>query len=146
MKSIFETLHLESKRQFELINVTGLVKAIVSKSAISNGLVTLFSPHTTAGVRLNHDEPLLAQDIMKGVFRMAPLEDNYSHDLFEIRQEVSINERSNGHAHVKAFILGSSENLIIHNGALLLGDHQSIFFVEFDGGRKRQLHVKILGE
>jgi secondary thiamine-phosphate synthase enzyme len=71
---------------------------------------------------------------------------SYSHDLFEVRQNVAPNERSNGNAHVKAFLLGSSETLPVNEGVLALGAKQSLFFVEFDGGRSRETHIKIIGE
>ena len=83
---------------------------------------------------------------MKALYRLLPVDISYSHDLFEVRQNVAPNERSNGHAHVKAFLLGSSESLILEKGELILGAKQSIFFVELDGGRNREVYVKILGE
>jgi thiamine phosphate synthase YjbQ (UPF0047 family) len=55
-------------------------------------------------------------------------------------------ERSNGHAHVKAFFLGASESVIVQRGELFLGPKQSVFFVELDGGRSREAWVKIVGE
>lgn len=139
-------LKIESKRQFELIDITDQVKNIVKEEGLVSGIITIFSPHTTASIRLNHNEPLLIQDLMKSVYKIAPLENSYSHDLFEIREHPAIGERSNGHAHVKAFMLGSSETVIVENNDLLVGEKQSIFFVEFDGGRKRQVHLRMLGE
>lgn len=139
-------LQLETKKQFEMIDLTAHVKSALAETKVQNGLVTIFCPHTTAAIRLNHNEPLLMQDIMKTMYRMAPLDANYSHDLFEVRQNVSPNERSNGHSHVKAFLLGSSESLPIEKGHLLLGSKQSVFFVELDGGRSREVYLKIIGE
>jgi secondary thiamine-phosphate synthase enzyme len=140
-----KTIEIQTNKQFELINITDSVKEFLEKSGVKNGQVTVFVDHTTASVRLNHDEPLLLQDMMKLLYRLAPVDINYAHDVFEIRQSVSVNERSNGHAHVKAFLLGSSEIIPVHNGAMLLGERQSIFFVELDGGRKRTYVVHILG-
>jgi secondary thiamine-phosphate synthase enzyme len=141
-----QKINLTSKKQFELINITDEVKKAVTASGLASGIVLVYNPHTTAAIRVNHDEPLLAQDIMKAVYRFAPLDLSYSHDLFEVREQVAINERSNGHAHVKAFLLGSSESFVMEGGRLLLGDRQSIFFVELDGGRNRDYYVKIVGE
>ncbi len=146
MKSYFKKLQLETKKQFEIVDITELVKKAVGESQIKSGFAVIFSPHTTAGIRLNHNEPLLMQDLMKALYRLIPLDISYSHDLFEVRQNVAPNERSNGHAHVKAFLLGSSENVIIENQALMLGKMQSIFFVELDGGREREVYVNIIGE
>jgi secondary thiamine-phosphate synthase enzyme len=143
---ILKKILLETKKQFEIVDITGKIREEIVHSGVSSGGVTVFCPHTTAAVRINHNEPLLMQDVMKMLYRLVPLDISYSHDLFEVRQNVAPNERSNGHAHVKAFLLGSSESLIIEKGDLLLGAHQSVFFVELDGGRSRQLFLKIIGE
>ena len=142
----FKKIQLETKKQFEIVDITSHVKGAVLESKIKNGIALVYCPHTTAGVRLNHNEPLLIQDIMKMLYRLVPVDISYSHDLFEVRQNVAPNERSNGNAHVKAFLLGSSETLPINEGALALGGKQSVFFVEFDGGRAREAHIKIIGE
>jgi len=146
MKHFNKTLELSTKKQFELIDVTSEVKKALSESNIKNGSVTVFCPHTTAAIRLNHNEPLLIQDIMRTLYRLVPMDVSYSHDLFEMRQAIAPNERSNGHAHVKAFLLGSSESLIAKDSSLQIGKMQSVLFVELDGGRSRQVHIQILGE
>ncbi len=146
MKIFNKKISLETKKQFEIADITQQVLAAVSEAGFKEGIITIFCPHTTAGIRLNHNEPLLIQDIMKTLYRLVPLDISYSHDLFEVRQNVAPNERSNGHAHIKAFLTGSSENLLIENHQLLLGKMQSIFFVDFDGGRNREVYIKIIGE
>ena len=137
---------LETKKQFELVDVTNHIRTAVIESKIKNGIVLIFCPHTTASVKLNHNEPLLIQDIMKTLYRLVPIDMSYSHDLFEVRQNVTPNERSNGHAHVKSFLSGASETLPVEKGDLSLGAKQSVFFVEFDGGRSRELKIQIIGE
>lgn len=139
-------IELVTKKQFELVDITEAVKAAVADSGVASGVAVVYNPHTTAAIRSNHNEPLLAQDIMKTLYRLVPLDVSYSHDLFEVRQQVAINERSNGHAHVKTFLLGSSETFIIDQGQLLLGGKQSIFFVELDGGRNRDYYIQVIGE
>lgn len=137
---------LETKKQFELVDVTTYIRTAVIESKIKNGIASVFCPHTTASVKLNHNEPLLVQDIMKTLYRLIPIDMSYSHDLFEVRQNISPNERSNGHAHVKAFLSGASETLPVEKGDLAIGAKQSVFFVEFDGGRSRELKIQIIGE
>ncbi len=146
MKQFLKHIQLETKKQFELVNITAQVTAALAESGIASGLAVVYCPHTTAAIRINHDEPLLAQDIMKALYRLVPTDVSYSHDLFEVRQEVAVNERSNGHAHVKSYLLGDSESFIIDQGKLILGEKQSIFFVELDGGRRRNYYVKLIGE
>ncbi len=133
-----------TKKQFELVDITGHVKEVLLESGVQNGTVFVYNPHTTAAIRINHNEPLLVQDVMRMLYRIIPIDANYSHDLFEMREQVATNERSNGHAHVKAFLLGSSETVPVVEGALLMGEKQSIFFVELDGGRTRNVHIQII--
>lgn len=142
----FSELNLETTTQFEILDITDQVAKAVSKSRIKSGLAAVFCPHTTAAIRVNHNEPLLKQDIMKMLYRLAPIDLSYAHDFFEMRSKVKPDERSNGHAHVKAFLLGDSETVPVEGGKLLLGERQSIFFVELDGGRKRRVLIQILGE
>lgn len=139
-------IEVETKKQFEMVDVTQQIKEAVAKSGFTEGIVALFVPHTTASVRINHNEPLLMQDIMKSLFHLVPVDVNYSHDLFELRSSPDLEARSNGHAHVKAFLLGSSETLIFENKQIVLGEKQSVFLVELDGGRTRRIHLKIIGE
>ncbi|MBI5530373.1 MAG: YjbQ family protein [Candidatus Doudnabacteria bacterium] len=137
---------IETKKQFEIVDITTHIKTALLESKIKDGMVLVYCPHTTASVRLNHNEPLLIQDIMKMLYRLVPVDTSYGHDLFEVRQSVAPNERSNGHAHVKAFLLGSSETLPVSKSELAIGQKQSVFFVEMDGGRSREVHLKIWGE
>ena len=137
---------LETKKQFEIIDISTHVKTAVLESNINTGQIIIFCPHTTASIKINHNEPLLLQDIMKVLYRLAPIDQSYAHDLFEVRQNIAPNERSNGHAHVKSFLLGSSENIPIEKGELQLGIKQSIFFIELDGGRSREIKLNLIGE
>ncbi len=145
MKAYLKKLEFETKKQFEVFDITDKVKSAVLESGVEDGICVIFCPHTTAGIRLNHNEPLLMQDIMKTLYHLVPIDVSYGHDLFELRQNAAANERSNGHAHIKAFLMGSSETLIVEKGQLITGDKQSIFFLEFDGGRGRDILVKIIG-
>lgn len=139
-------LALETTTQFELADITKDVQQFLSKTKIQSGLVCVFAPHTTAAIRINHSEPLLKQDIMKMLYRIAPIDITYAHDFFEVRSNVKPDERSNGHAHVKAFLLGESETIPVAGGKLVLGERQSVFFVELDGGRKRRVIIQVFGE
>ncbi len=141
-----KNFEIKTSKQFEIVDITSSVQKTVAEAKIKTGIVSITSPHTTASIRVNHLEPLLLQDIMKLMYRLAPLESSYAHDFFEIRTEMQAIERSNGHAHVKAFLTGSSETLPISQGKAALGFRQSVFFVEFDGGRSRHYTVTVVGE
>jgi len=147
MTVLSRNIELETKKQFEILDITKQVEAVLKQSKIATGIVGIYSTHTTAAIRINHFEPLLLQDIMKIMYHMAPIENSYAHDLFEIKHEMVSDERSNGHAHIKSFLLGSSETVPVAKKKMLLGYRQSIFFVEMDGPRKKRNYViTVMGE
>jgi secondary thiamine-phosphate synthase enzyme len=146
MKIHKQTIQKESKSQIEFIDITHDVDEIVKESRIQNGQALVFSGHTTAGIAVNQNESLLLQDFQRLLYRLVPIDERYSHDLFELKKGSNSDGRSNGHSHCKNLIVGVSETIPIENGKLLLGDRQNIFLVELDGARKREVMVQILGE
>lgn len=146
MKIFRQRVEFETKTQIEFVNITEKVAEVVEKSGVREGQVTIFSPHTTMSVTINHDEPLLLQDFMRVLYKAAPVDDQYTHDLFELRRGARSDGRSNGHSHCKALFLGSSETVPVERGHLLLTDLQTVFAVEFDGSRKRDVIVQVIGE
>ncbi len=138
---------MESKNQIEFMDITDKIHEIIDNSGIREGQVVVFSSHTTMGVVINHNETMLMQDFMRVLYRIVPVEDHYSHDLFELRNStVRSDGRSNGHSHAKAMLIGSSETIPISKGKMMLGHRQSIFAVEFDGSRKRYITIQVIGE
>lgn len=146
MKIFRERIEFETKTQIEFVNVTDRVSEVVAKSGVREGIVTIFSPHTTMSVTINHDEPLLLQDFMRVLYKAAPVDDQYTHDLFELSRGTKSDGRSNGHSHCKALLLGASETIPVERGHLLLTELQTVFAVEFDGSRKRDIIVQVMGE
>lgn len=147
MKIYNGKVNLESKNQIEFMDITDKIHEIIDNSGIREGQVVVFSSHTTMGVVINHNETMLMQDFMRVLYRIVPVEDHYSHDLFELRNStVRSDGRSNGHSHAKAMLIGSSETIPISKGKMMLGHRQSIFAVEFDGSRKRNITIQVIGE
>lgn len=140
-----QKIDLESTTQIEFIDVTQMVQDIVDASGIREGHVTVYAPHTTMSVVVNHNESMLLQDFMRILYKLVPMDDRYSHDLFELRKNSKSDGRSNGHSHCKSLFLGVSQTVPLDKGKLMLTDKQSIFALEFDGARKRDLIVQILG-
>src|SRR3989344_4899857 len=106
---IHKKIQLNTTKQFQIFPITKQVEQILADSNIKSGICNVYIPHSTAGIRLNDNESLLHQDIMKMIYRLVPVDISYGHDSFEVRTNVSPDERSNGHAHVKSFLMGSSE-------------------------------------
>ena len=146
MKIHRERIEFETKTQIEFIDITDKVEDIVDRSGVREGQVVVFVPHTTMGVAINHNEPLLLQDFMRILYKAVPVDDQYSHDLFELSRNSKSDGRSNGHAHCKQILLGSSETVFVERGKLVLTELQSVFAVEFDGSRKRDVIVQVMGE
>lgn len=146
MKIHRERIEFATTTQIEFVDITDRVENIIERSGVREGQVTVFVPHTTMGIAINHNEPLLLQDFMRILYRVVPVDDQYSHDLFELRRGAKSDGRSNGHSHCKQLLLGAGETLLIERGKLILSDLQSIFVVEFDGARKRDVVVQVMGE
>lgn len=140
-----QKIDLESTTQIEFMDITEKVNEVIEQSGIREGNVTVYSPHTTMSVVTNHNEPMLLQDFMRVLYKLVPMDDRYSHDLFELRKGSKSDGRSNGHSHCKSLILGVSQTVPLDKGRMMLTDKQSIFALEFDGSRKRDIIIQVIG-
>ncbi|MCU0242171.1 MAG: secondary thiamine-phosphate synthase enzyme YjbQ [Vicinamibacteria bacterium] len=147
LKALTDQVSLRTDADVQLIDITALVDERVRRSGIATGLVMVQSRHTTAGLIVNEDEPLLMDDLKRTLERLAPRELRYAHDDLARRDPLTLSaeERLNGHAHCQALALAPSITLQIQNGALSLGRYQRLFFVELDGGRQRAFSIVALG-
>ena len=127
------TISVQSQQTNEMIEVTDHVQQEIAASGVTDGIVHLFTPHTTAAITINENaDPDVTHDILKILNRMVPLEGGYRH------------AEGNSAAHVKSSMFGCSETIPLENGQLALGIWQGIYFCEFDGPRRRQLQIRIL--
>lgn len=145
MRTFRRKINLKSSTQIEFLDITERVEEIVANSGIREGQVLVYSPHTTGSIIVNHNEPMLIQDFMRVLYRLVPVSDRYSHDLFEINRSNVSDGRSNGHSHCKAMLLGVSQSLPLEKGKMILTEKQSVFFVEMDGARKREVIIQVMG-
>ena len=145
MKIHREQIDLESKTQIQFMDITDQVQEIIDRSGIREGQVLIYVPHTTMGVAINHNESMLLQDFMRIFYRLVPVDDQYTHDLFELKRDSLSDGRSNGHSHCKAILLGNSETIPVEKGKMRLMEQQNIFAVEFDGSRKRDVLIQVIG-
>ncbi len=114
----------------EFVNITNTVRETLREYGWASGIVTIYCPHTTAAITINESaDPSVVSDIIKTLAKNIPHRDNYSH------------MEGNSDAHIKASLIGPSEQIIVHSGELLLGTWQGIFFCEFDGPRQRRYHI-----
>jgi len=130
-----EQIQIKSSKRAEFLDITARVQTVVKKNGSTHGVCYVFVPHTTAGVTINENaDPNVIRDIIGGLDKMIPLEDNYTH------------EEGNSAAHIKSSLMGCSQQVLIEKGRLALGTWQSLFFCEFDGPRDRKVWVQVTGE
>ena len=131
----------------EFIDITDWVAECVAESQIANGFVVVYSKHTTAAVKINENEPLLLDDMAGFLEKIFPRDHSYQHNNFEIRTvNMNENESPNGHAHLQHLLMGTSETVPVMDGQMQCGTYQSIFFIELDHPRPREVLVQIVGE
>lgn len=136
-----ESLILRTTAPIEIIDVSERVRDVLVRNPIRHGQLTLTSAHTTAFVALNEKEPKLQQDMLDFLARVAPPGHDYRHDVDPV------DGRPNTHAHLIGLFMNASESVLVSEGKLLLGEWQSIFFIELDGPRnERRLSVQVAGE
>lgn len=140
-------LVFETSEPIQFVDITDEVTELVQQSGITDGIVTIVSRHTTAAIRIQEAEPLLLEDLLGFLRRLAPSNVHYQHNDFRIRtHHMHDDESPNGHSHCLQFLLGTSETVPVMDGQLLLGQWQRIFLVELDGPRpKREILVQTVG-
>ena len=147
MKAKSFSLSVKTKEAPEFIDITDWVSNCVAESRVNNGFAVVYSKHTTAAVKINENEPLLLEDMACFLEGVAPRHADYRHNDFEIRTvNMTPDESPNGHAHLQHLLLGTSETVPIINGEMQFGTYQSIFFIELDHPRNRQVMVQVVGE
>ena len=131
----------------QFVDITDDVAAAVRSTGVRDGIVTIVSRHTTMAVRIQEDEPLLLEDLLSFLRRLAPSNVHYQHNDFRVRtHHMHDDESPNGHSHCLQFLLGTSETVPVMDGELLLGQWQRIFLVELDGPRpKREVLIQTVG-
>lgn len=130
----------------EFIDLTERIAGIVTNSGVQFGIVNIQTRHTTTGIMVNENEPLLREDIERMLECVAPADAAYSHDDLNRRTvNLSPGEPENGHSHCRAALVGASETLNVVEGRMDLGQWQRIFLVELDSSRDRQISVLVMG-
>ncbi|MBW9222072.1 secondary thiamine-phosphate synthase enzyme YjbQ [Methanothermococcus sp. SCGC AD-155-C09] len=125
---------IKTHKREELIDITEHILQSIRKSNIKEGIVIVFTPHTTAALTINENaDPSVKEDILEFLNRKISKECNIFTHL-----------EGNSDAHIKSSLFGTSLSLIVSRGQLLLGTWQGIYFCEFDGPRSRRFYVKII--
>ncbi len=128
-----KTLDIQTPSRTTFVDITAEVEAAVRTMGGTDGAVMVYIPHTTAGVTINENaDPSVRADLTAILNRLVPESQSYAH------------AEGNADAHAKASIIGSSILVPLKGGRLELGTWQGIYFAEFDGPRRRRVHVSVL--
>lgn len=128
-------ISVSTKNKTEFVDVTDKIQDLVDDQQLSNGIVTVYVPHTTAAVIINEGaDPAVQHDILTRLNVLVPSDEQYTH------------AEGNSDAHIKASLLGSSETIIVEDGSLQLGTWQHVFFFEGDGPRNRTVYLKFIAK
>jgi len=139
MKVFSDSIKLNTKKELELINISGQVEKIVSSSKLKNGIACLFAVGSTCALTTIEFEPGLLKDFPRFLERIVPKNERYEHQLAW--------EDGNGHSHVRSSLLKTDLIIPFNEGRLATGTWQQIAFIELDvRPRNREIIVQILGE
>jgi secondary thiamine-phosphate synthase enzyme len=127
-------LTVRTQKRCELVDITDEVASAVQKSGVTDGVLLIYCPHTTAGITINENaDPSVTRDITMKTGKLIDSSDpDYRH------------MEGNSDGHIKSSLVGASEMVIVEKGELVLGTWQGVFFAEFDGPRSRNVLLKII--
>lgn len=130
---IFNRINIRTAKKSEFIDITTTIKKVIVSENFTEGLCSVFVPHTTAGVTINEAaDPDVVKDILCHFEKKVPYTDDYLH------------AEGNSAAHIKTLITGSSVVVPVKDGKLLLGTWQGIYFCEYDGPRNRAYFISLI--
>jgi secondary thiamine-phosphate synthase enzyme len=142
MKVFNTSFTLQSEGGTEISDITKIVREAIQQFPVSAGIALINTMHTTCALFINEFQSALIDDLKGLVERLVPERAGYRHD----DPRFSDCERGNAHSHLRAALLGRSIAVGLSDGELTLGRFQSIIFAEFDGPRKREIAIQVLGE
>ena len=143
MKFKTEKLSVKSSRSTELIRITEEVCKTVQSTGMKNGIVNVFTLHTTTGITINEDDTKLEEDIARFMVKLVPEDESYAHHRY-FRKDGRM--AVNAYSHIRASLLGANITIPLQDGVLVLGSRQNIYLVDLDGPQTRGLVVQVVGE
>lgn len=127
-------IQVRTTEREQLLDITRQVRDAVQAAGVHEGVVHLWSVHTTCALTVNEGaDPDVATDIVRFLRRLVPHRGDWDH------------EEGNSDSHVKTSLFGPGITLLVENGDLLLGTWQHVFLAEWDGPRSRQVALQVIG-
>ncbi len=130
-----QRIQVRTTEREQLVDITRLVRDAVRASGVQEGIVQLWSVHTTCALTVNEGaDPDVARDIVHFLRQLVPHHGDWAH------------AEGNSDSHVKTSLFGPGLALIVEGGELLLGTWQHLFLAEWDGPRTREVAMQVLGD
>jgi secondary thiamine-phosphate synthase enzyme len=127
-----QTIDVKTESHSQAVDITRQVQRAVADSGVREGWCEVFVPHTTAAVAVNESaDPAVMADVLDTLDKLVPWKAGYRH------------AEGNAAAHVKSVLTGPGVRLPVSGGALSLGTWQGVFFMEYDGPRRRRAVVDV---
>jgi secondary thiamine-phosphate synthase enzyme len=136
-----EMFVIDTDQRIELIDLTNRIMEFVQRFNVREGLVSIWSMHTTCTLLINEFQVALLSDIKRFLEQMVARDAEYMHN----DPRHSDCDRMNADSHLRAMLLGHNLTLQISGGEVVLGQWQRILMAELDGPRARSLRVQIFG-
>ena len=136
-----DTITVQTHESIELADLTDRVSTFVRESAIREGVVSLWSMHTTCAVFINETQAALHADIKRFLEDMVARDAEWMHN----DPRHSDCDRRNADSHLRAMLLGHSLSVQVTSGEIVLGQWQRILIAELDGPRARSVRVQAMG-
>jgi secondary thiamine-phosphate synthase enzyme len=130
------SLSVRSTKNREMIDITGRVAEAVVSSGIADGLVLVFTTHTTTGLYINEHEGGLVDDVESVLCKLVPRKASYMHDRVD----------DNAAGHIQSILMSPSLVIPVEGGRPVLGTWQALFLAERDGPRPRTVKIKVIGD
>ena len=124
-----------TERKTELVEMTADVRRALAEAGDARAAL-VYVPHTTAGVVVQERaDPAVGRDVERALERIVAEGWEWEH--------VEAGE-ANAPSHVRSALTATSVVIPLRDGDLALGTWQGVFFCEFDGPRRRTVHVTAL--
>jgi secondary thiamine-phosphate synthase enzyme len=136
-----ETFVIDTDQRIELVDLTNRIMEFVRRFNIREGMLSIWSMHTTCTLLINEFQGALLSDIKRFLEQMVARDAEYLHN----DPNHSDCDRQNADSHLRAMLLGHSLTLQISGGEVVLGQWQRILMAELDGPRARSLRVQVFG-
>ena len=136
-----ETIIVSTDQRIELVDLTNRIMEFARRFNIREGLVSLWSMHTTCSLFINEFQTALLTDIKRFLEQRVARDAEWLHN----NPDHSDCDRMNADSHLSALMLGHSLTLQVSGGEVVLGQWQRILMAELDGPRARTLRIQIWG-